>query len=112
MDGTPCRHCGRGGMGAVLGSKKIKVIVIDDSDISSTVTYKDEKTFKEISLEWAKELVVARKPLTDYGTAVNLAPINALGCLPTRNFSSGVFEDAENLYGERLREIIQSNLGN
>jgi aldehyde:ferredoxin oxidoreductase len=105
MEGTPCRHCGRGGMGAVMGSKKIKAIVIDDSN-ASKITYKDEKTFKEISREWAKELVVTRKGMTDYGTAGNLDAINALGSLPTRNFSYGVFEDADKISGVRLREII------
>ena len=110
LEGIPCRHCGRGGLGAVMGSKKIKAIVIDDSH-SSPVTYADEKTFKEVARGWAKELVASKKPLTDYGTAVNLATINTIGCLPTRNFSSGVFEDAEKLYGERLREIIQTRGG-
>ncbi|MDA8227678.1 MAG: aldehyde ferredoxin oxidoreductase, partial [Desulfitobacterium hafniense] len=66
MEGTPCRHCGRGGMGAVMGSKKIKAIVIDDNG-ASKITYKDEKTFKDVSREWAKELVITRKGMTDYG---------------------------------------------
>lgn len=110
MEGTPCRHCGRGGMGAVMGSKKIKAIVIDDSD-ASKITYKDAKVFKDISHEWAKELVVTRKGMTDYGTAGNLDTINALGCLPTRNYSCGVFEDAEKINGKRLREIIQTRGG-
>lgn len=110
MEGIPCRHCGRGGMGAVMGSKKIKAIVIDDSN-TTNITYKDEKTFKEVSREWARELVVTRKTLTDYGTAGNLSLINTLGCLPTRNFSCGVFEDAEKLCGEKLREIIQTRNG-
>jgi aldehyde:ferredoxin oxidoreductase len=105
MEGVPCRHCGRGGMGAVLGSKRVKAIVIDDSG-ASKITYKDEKAFKDISREWAKELVVTRKNFTIYGTAGNLDIINDLGCLPTRNFSCGVFEDAEKINGISLRETI------
>jgi len=110
MEGTPCRHCGRGGMGAVMGSKKLKAIVIDDSS-AAKISYKDEKTFKAVSHQWAKELLVTRKGMTYYGTAGNLDTINALGCLPTRNFRYGVFENAEELSGKKLRDIIEKRGG-
>lgn len=110
MEGNPSRHCGRGGMGAVLGSKKIKAIIIDDTGAEG-VSYKDEKLFKQITKEWAKELVQTKKVLTDYGTANLVNPINSLGSLPTRNFSSGSFAEAEKISGEQLKQTIEERGG-
>lgn len=110
MEGRPSRHCGRGGMGAVLGSKKIKAIIIDDRNAPG-VQYEKEEEFKAVAREWAKELIPARKVLTELGTANLVNPVNALGALPTRNFSSGKFEEAEKISGEYLREILAQRGG-
>jgi len=110
MAGNPARHCGRGGMGAVLGSKKIKAIVIDDSQAQG-ITYKDESKFKKISQQWAQELVETKKVLTDLGTANLVKPINSLGALPTKNFSWGTFAEAEKISGEQLKAIIEERGG-
>lgn len=57
MDGHPTRHCGRGGIGAVLGSKKVKAIVIDDTNAQG-VQYIDRESFQDIAKTWGKELKI------------------------------------------------------
>ncbi len=110
MEGNPSRHCGRGGMGAVLGSKKIKAVLIDDKGTRG-VTYKDEKEFKRIAREWSKTLIQTKAILTNFGTANLVTPMNALGVLPTKNFSTGCFENAEKISGEYLRELLEQRGG-
>jgi len=110
MEGNPSRHCGRGGMGAVLGSKKIKAVLINDAGARG-IAYKSEKEFKQIAREWSKTLVQTKAILTNFGTANLVTPMNALGALPTRNFSAGSFEKAEKISGERLRELLEQRGG-
>lgn len=110
MEGNPSRHCGRGGMGAVLGSKKIKAVLINDAGARG-IAYKSEKEFKPIAREWSKTLVQTKAILTNFGTANLVTPMNALGALPTRNFSAGSFEKAEKISGERLRELLEQRGG-
>jgi len=110
MEGRPTRHCGRGGMGAVMGSKKIKAIIVDDGN-APVVSYVNAEKFKKTARDWARELVPARKTMTEYGTASLVSLICAMGALPTRNFSSGKFEQADHISGERLRQILDERGG-
>lgn len=106
-DKVPSRIAARGGLGAVMGSKCIKAIVIDAKEgvnpsIANHEDYKQaRKKFTEAVTDHPQSSVYA-----DYGTAGMLSICNGFGGLPTRNFSSGVFEDAENIGGDRLREIL------
>ena len=112
MDGRPCRHCGRGGLGAVMGSKKIKAIVIDDQGATGNLMkISDIDGFNEVANEWSKELIDTKKGMTKYGTAILVNPINALGGLPTRNFSLGSFDRAHNINGQALLDIINARGG-
>jgi aldehyde:ferredoxin oxidoreductase len=79
-NGRPCRHCGRGGMGAVMGSKGVKAIVIDDrgSD-EQLLNIADQETFKKISHAWAKAMAQAKVGLTNFGTAALVGPVSAVG---------------------------------
>ena len=110
IEGLPTRHCARGGLGALMGSKKIKAILIDNPLISK-VKIKDEKKFKHISKEWIKTLVSTKKTLTNYGTANLIEPMSNLGCLPTNNFSSGAFKGALSIGANKLQEIIKQRGG-
>ena len=57
-EGRPCRHCARGGLGAVMGSKGIKAVVIDDRGADDQLfNIADRKGFNEISRTWAKAMV-------------------------------------------------------
>jgi len=99
------RHFGRGGLGAVLGSKKLKaIVVIGRGSIKLDKRYLGEymKLYKEIY-----ELTVTSGALRKYhdlGTAQNVLVLNKLGALPTRNFSAGSFEEADKISGEYLAE--------
>ena len=110
MQGHASRHAGRGGLGAVLGSKRLKAIVIEHNE---TKKFNPSVTFNQC----VKDLVTAliEHPLvgayTTYGTPGTIGPVNELGFLPTRNFSDGRFEGAERYTGEALKELIESRGG-
>jgi len=109
----PTRHAGRGGMGAVMGSKGLKAIVIDPSG-SKKVPLVDADGFKRAATKFAK--ILAGHPVTGdaipkYGTPYLINVINEAGALPTRNYREGNFEGAEKISGETLREIIKARKG-
>ncbi|GAB6174547.1 aldehyde ferredoxin oxidoreductase C-terminal domain-containing protein [Paradesulfitobacterium aromaticivorans] len=110
MEGRPARHAGRGGMGAVLASKGIKAIVIARPD-KQVVEAAKETEFKEKAKEFAKALSESKKGLTTYGTAMLVNAINAVGGLPTRNFSSGHNDKAEDIGGEKLHQLCTERGG-
>ncbi len=82
------RSAGRGGLGAVMGSKNVKCIAIEVSE-SSTVEIHDPEAFKAAAQVFAKGLIehpVSGQGLKTYGTAVVLNIMNEAGGLPTRKF--------------------------
>jgi aldehyde:ferredoxin oxidoreductase len=99
------RQAGRGGVGAVMGVKKVKAIVIHGTKsipVADSQAYRNAgkalyKACKEASFleEW-----------TRYGTTVVTSWCDEVGALPTRNFSAGSFEDGKNLYAPVMREKI------
>jgi len=107
------RSAGRGGLGAVMGSKKIKYITIDDTDAPG-VTVADPEKFKEAARVFAKGLTehpVTGQGLPTYGTDVLVNIVNEAGGLPTMNFSSGRFKGANKIGGETMHDIIVSRNG-
>jgi len=107
------RSLGRGGLGAVMGSKKIKYIAIDDTG-GEGVKVLDSGKFKAAAKVFSKALVehpVSGQGLRQYGTNVLVNVINECGGLPTRNFRYGRFEDAEKISGETMRDVIISRSG-
>jgi aldehyde:ferredoxin oxidoreductase len=97
------RAAGRSGVGAVMGSKKLKAIAVRGS---GGVTVADPKRFRAVCLDALKKLQAGTVGLRRYGTASLLNVINARGVLPTRNFQSGQFEGAEAISGEAIAERI------
>jgi len=106
------RYAARGGLGAVMGSKEIKAIVVDDSDAVSPQVF-DEALLREASKTLAQAIL--EDPKTEnrhkFGTSAILMVANELGLLPTRNFSAGRFEKAEEIAGERVAEVIAARGG-
>lgn len=106
------RTAGRGGMGAVMGSKGIKAIVIDDSGATAEKPQNPEG-FKAAAKEVAG--IIAADPKTEnrheFGTPAVLSICNSIGILPTRNFRSGSFEKADDISGEKVAELIQTRGG-
>ncbi len=113
MNGRPGRAHGRGGLGAVMGSKKIKAIVVNDKG-ASRLEVKDPEAFKAANKRWVEMLKkhpVTGEGLPAFGTAVLVNVINEAGALPTKNFRSGRFEHAQDISGEKMAENIKARGG-
>jgi aldehyde:ferredoxin oxidoreductase len=107
MELRPTRHAGRGGMGAVMGSKGVKVIVLDDTGMSMRQP-KEQDKFKEANKKWVAGLQghgVTGQALPAYGTNVLTNIINEAGGYPTYNFKEGRFAGAAKISGEVEAEI-------
>ena len=107
MEQRPTRHAGRGGVGAVMGSKGVKVIVIDDTGTAARQP-KDAEAFKAANKEWVAGLrkhPVTGQGLPAYGTNVLTNVVNEAGGYPTHNFSAGQFDGAAKISGETQAEL-------
>lgn len=105
------RSNGRGGLGAVMGSKKVKFITIDPKDGKVAIANPDE--FKTANRAFAKALVdnPVTQGLKTYGTNVLVNVINEAGGLPTKNFTLGQFDGHDKISGETMYDIIQERGG-
>ncbi|ETA81904.1 aldehyde ferredoxin oxidoreductase family protein [Youngiibacter fragilis] len=98
------RAAGRSGVGAVMGSKNLKAIVVKGS---KKVQVKDPAMLKEVFARCTKKIRdngVTGQGLPAYGTAVLVNIINENGVLPTKNFQESQFSFAEDISGETLAE--------
>ncbi len=96
------RAAGRPGFGAVMGSKKLKAVLVD-GNLEKPID--DEEKLKEVRSEYVKNL----SPVIDwgkYGSAGTVTGLNEMGILPTKNFQEGVFEGAEKISGEAMYKKI------
>lgn len=113
MEGAPTRQAGRGGLGAVMGSKGIKAVIADDCG-TQNVKCVDEVAFRNGAQKLARALLahpVTGQALPAYGTDVLVNILNEAGGLPTRNFTTGHFEGANNIGGETLAATIKKRGG-
>jgi len=114
MEGRPTRHAGRGGVGAVLGSKGIKAIVLDDTGCSIRKP-KNEDAFKaanKVFTQGLKSHAVTGEGLPAYGTNILANIINEAGGYPAYNFTQGQFADTEKISGETQAELEKQRGGN
>ena len=96
------RHAGRGGVGAVMGAKRLKAIAIRGATDTAIA---DSKGVAELALAMRHRSVgTLTSKYRQIGTVANLAVFNRLGSLPTRNFQHSTFAHADNLSGESLTE--------
>ncbi len=98
------RALGRGGPGAVMGSKNLKAIVVEGSGKTEIA---DQEGYKFMVYETRK--LLAASPLTsqalpEFGTVVMMNLVNNVGALATRNHQHNQFEGAEAISGETLTE--------
>ncbi len=106
MELRPTRHAARGGVGAVMGAKGIKVIVLDDTGMGMR-SPKDPEKFKKANNAWVEGLKkhpVTGEGLPAYGTNILANIINEAGAYPTKNFMWGRFEDCSKISGETQAE--------
>lgn len=101
------RAAGRGGHGAVLGSKRVKAIAVRGDKKPSIA---DETAFREANERARKKLTewseVTSETLPEKGTSALVNEINEEGGYPTRNFQTGVFPTADRTSGETLRDTL------
>lgn len=112
-EGNASRYAGRGGLGAVMGSKGLKAIVID-APKTFDVPVADKERFRTAAKKFADILLghpVTGKGLAAYGTNILMNIVNEAGTLPTRNFLSGRFDHANEIGGEKLAEVCQARGG-
>jgi aldehyde:ferredoxin oxidoreductase len=113
MELRPTRHAGRGGVGAVMGSKGVKVIVIDDAGTKAR-SPQDADKFREANKAFVAGL--RKNPTTGeglpaYGTNVLTNVINEAGAYPTKNFQLGQFDGCEKISGETQAETENARGG-
>jgi aldehyde:ferredoxin oxidoreductase len=97
------RHAGRGGLGAVLGAKNLKAVLVKAGT-------KAEIADAPAVLAAARDLRKrsfgpATAKYRELGTLANLLAFNAVSTLPTRNFTAATFDDAPRLAAEELHEL-------
>lgn len=111
-DGTPSRINARGGLGALMGSKGLKAVVFDPAG-GQKPPLENPELFRATQKIYNKFLMDHPQTHTysDYGTPAMVHLTDGFGALPTRNFSSGTFEYANDISGENLRELILSREG-
>lgn len=109
-DGKPGRYSGRGGLGALMGSKKIKALIVEGK---GTVPLADAERFKTAHQAYTQVLKDApsSKAYREFGTAAMVAAVNALSGLPVNNFSRGRFDKAEEIGAEAINARIRQRGG-
>ncbi|MFZ7125522.1 MAG: aldehyde ferredoxin oxidoreductase family protein [Desulfobacterales bacterium] len=111
--GRPCRAAGRGGLGAVMGSKGLKAVVLDQrGDIAEVIA--DPEAFDAAAAAFAR--AVQEDPFSGdvmprLGTAGLVAPINSMGGFPSYNATKGMLEGWEKISGEHMVEVIKQRGG-
>jgi aldehyde:ferredoxin oxidoreductase len=94
------RHAGRGGLGAVMGSKNLKAVAVAGSQVTEVANpHGVVAAAKDLS---RRSFGPATAKYRELGTVSNLLTFNRFAALPTRNFQQGSFEAAEALSGEEL----------
>jgi len=94
------RHAGRGGLGAVLGAKRVKAIAVR---AAATVAPADPDAVLAAARDLrARSFGPATAKYRELGTLANLLAFNAISTLPTRNFQAATFEGAPALAAEDL----------
>ena len=109
----PARSAGRGGTGAVMGSKRIKAIILD-TDTNDKVSPSDADAFKAARSTWVDILrnhPVTSQGLPGFGTSVLVNVVNEAGALPVKNFRLGQCEHAADISGEKIAEVIKARGG-
>ena len=95
------RHAGRGGSGTVLSSKNLKAVAVRGTQY---VEWTHPRELTEYSRQLSKQSFgPATAKYRELGTAANLLTFNRFGALPTRNFQTGTFDQAEHISAEEIR---------
>lgn len=113
MDDHPCRAAGRGGMGAVMGAKGLKALVVDQRGKSPDPLV-DAAAFKEgvkVFVKAIKENPFTGQVMPNLGTAALVSMVNSLGAFPNHNATKGELVGFEKISGETMAATIESRGG-
>lgn len=111
--GRPCRAAGRGGLGAVMGSKGLKAIILDSRGRTTDAIVNPE-AFEVAASDFARAVrdsPFSRSVLPKFGTAGLVAPVNSMGGFPSYNATKGIFDGWEKISGEHIAELITKRGG-
>jgi aldehyde:ferredoxin oxidoreductase len=112
-DGIPSRAAGRGGLGAVMGSRGLKALVVSrQGKVSRSIV--DPDGFNNVARQFAAAIKNdgwSGRVLPEYGTASILAGTDASGALPTCNARQGNFAGADRINGDALADTIKQRGG-
>ena len=115
QNGRPSRYAGRGGLGAVMGSKGLKFIVVNDAGGPGIAPANQElfEVGRKKMVDALTEHAITKPEgaLNSYGTAVLVNIINEAGALPTCNFREGRFDGAAKIAGEAIFEGNKERTG-
>ena len=111
-DGDCSRHAARGGLGAVMGAKGLKAVVIDDGG-TPAVEYANRDAFRETLKGWPD--VLKEDPsvqgMSAYGTPGIIGALRGMGSMPSKNYSSEPTENFEDITGQALDKISKERGG-
>ncbi len=113
-EGRPCRAAGRGGLGAVMGAKGLKALLVDRRGKGAKAVA-DPAAFREVNRAYVKIVKDHPEPghlMPNLGTAALVAPVNSMGAFPCYNARKGVMDGWEKLSGEYMAELIKERGGN
>jgi len=113
VDNRPCRAAGRGGMGAVMGAKGLKAIVVSEEGSAADAS-SDSDAFKDAAK--AVATAISKNPFTGQmlravGTAGLVAAVNGLGAFPSFNATQGQLEGSDKISGETLAATVAERGG-
>ena len=105
--GDPSRHAARGGLGAVMGSKGLKAIIIDDSG-TSAVDIADKVLFRDTVKSWTNTLMkdINCGLFRTFGTPLAVNTLSYRGTMPAENYSSGRHKEFGKVSGEVIKENV------
>ena len=95
------RSIGRGGAGAVMASKNLKAIAVKGT---GEIAVNEPDKFKNVVKDAISYVRESKANHTKYGTAQYTAVMNELGCYPTRNFQTGVFDGIDTIAAEYMKK--------
>ena len=105
----PARHAARGGLGAAMGAKGLKVVVVDDSGTKARMP-QDMKAFKEFVTNFSKAFKEGHN-LFEFGTSTTVPLANMMHTFPTRNRREMQFEHADKLDGANIVQNFEKRGG-
>ena len=101
------RSAGRPGFGAVMGSKKLKAVVVR-GHLEKTLA--DPQRFAKERADYVKTFIKeGYQGFGQYGTGGGVTVLSEMGILPTKNFQEGEFDRAEDISGVRMHDTILVN---